>query len=184
MARTRGFTLIELMAVIVIIGIMSAIAIPNFMASRYRAYEASLRANMHTVQITVEDFAVLAEGHYPGTIDTKIGEVLEGLGYPLPAGWQNMKPYESSIADGRRAPPFTDKSLIHPHEGFANPFRRSDNAINNSLGPPAVPPSGCTYYTGYDESGPKTSDGDIAIGYSIFGFGKTHNLVLILSSGH
>jgi len=50
----KGFTLIELMIVVVIIGVLTAIAIPNFYKLVYRAKAASVVANMHTTQITVE----------------------------------------------------------------------------------------------------------------------------------
>jgi len=73
--NSKGFTLIELMIVTVIIGILAAIAIPNFISMQDRAREGRVKANMHTLQTGVEDFAIQT-GKYPLAAD---GPAVEAL---------------------------------------------------------------------------------------------------------
>lgn len=61
----QGFTLIELMIVVVVIGILAAIAIPNFISMQARAREGNVKANMHTLQVAIEDYSIQNDSAYP-----------------------------------------------------------------------------------------------------------------------
>lgn len=61
-----GFTLVELLVVMLILGILAAIAIPAFFSQRDKGYDSDAKANARTVQTALETYAVDNGGKYTG----------------------------------------------------------------------------------------------------------------------
>ncbi len=56
--RERGFTLVEIMIVVLIIGILLAIAVPSFINARERSRANACRSNLRQIQAAKEQWAM------------------------------------------------------------------------------------------------------------------------------
>src|SRR5919109_4266690 len=61
-----GFTLVELLVVMLILGILAAIAIPSFFNQRDKAKDAEAKSAVRTAQTSMETYATDHNGQYTG----------------------------------------------------------------------------------------------------------------------
>ena len=121
MAR-RGFTLIEILMVVVIIGILAALAIPKFSRSRSMTYSASIRSDLRTLSVAQEDYflqynsyaanpSLLNYLHSPGVTITVVQATTLGwsatgthpMAYPITCAvyWGPVTPVSPATQEGQ-----------------------------------------------------------------------------------
>jgi len=75
----KGYTLLELMVVVAIVGILVTLAIPNFQQSAMKAKEAALKQNLFTMR-TVLDQYYADRGDYPDSLESLVeGKYLRSI---------------------------------------------------------------------------------------------------------
>jgi type IV pilus assembly protein PilA len=69
----KGFTLIELLVVVAIIGVLAAIAIPQFSLYRQRAFNSTCQADAHNGGVAEESYYIGAQKYLAGACNTLPG---------------------------------------------------------------------------------------------------------------
>ncbi|HET9636348.1 MAG TPA: prepilin-type N-terminal cleavage/methylation domain-containing protein [Gemmatimonadaceae bacterium] len=63
-AVRKGFTLIEILVVVVVLGAIAAIAIPHYAGAKNKAYQAAMAADLRAAAILEEQYAADNHGQY------------------------------------------------------------------------------------------------------------------------
>lgn len=103
--RRAGFTLVELVVVIMIIGILAAIAAPKIFSTSQTASQNAARANLRVVRDALDTYAANNNGSFPGSLTTTpnpLAPYLRGGNIPnCPVG---ANAGQNSIATGTGSP--------------------------------------------------------------------------------
>ena len=109
--RRKGFTLIEMLIVIVVIAILALIVIPRLLGAGRKAKEATLRGDLHQIRNSIQQFEADC-GDYPSALAqlmTLPSAGNGGGGIALDVnGWQG--PYLRTPDSNLPKDPFTESS--------------------------------------------------------------------------
>ena len=65
-ASEQGFTLVELLVTMLILGLLAAVAIPEFFSQVHKASDAEAKVAARTAETAIEAYAIDHDGHYAG----------------------------------------------------------------------------------------------------------------------
>ena len=97
----RGFTLAEMMVVIVIIGLLMTLVVPNIIKRFFQAQSTKAKADIVAIRHALDEYAINNSGKYPESLEPLVqpdangNSYLEGFNGKIPKDpWKNDYQYE------------------------------------------------------------------------------------------
>ncbi len=130
MKARSGFTLVEILIVVIILGILAAIVIPQFSDASTQARESSLRADLQTMRGQIELYDIQHNDNLPGAGTATFVQAMTGQTNVAGAVGTDFGPYVLAIP----ANPFNNLATVR-EEASSTAGANSDGwAFNTTSG--------------------------------------------------
>lgn len=161
-----GFTLIEMLVVITILGMLIGLALPNLIRAKQKALEAQIKTNVHALRMDLERYASDHDGYYPaylwgGSADSWCWDMASNAPMRAGCGAQGkVNPTSATVNQvldpliryGYRSS-YPKNPFISNNQSICVPFRNDprfgcpiqaefDSLMGNTMMDPNVPDSG------------------------------------------
>ena len=142
----RGFTLVEMVVVVMILGILGAIAAPRLLSTSQQAVDNGLRQTLSVIRTAIDSFAAEHAGELPGadgqeqTFKEDLADYLRGNTFPMcPVGGARFNDVSMMAGTGSIVP---DMAATEGTHSWVYKYETGDFHINCSQ----VSADGVTFY--------------------------------------